>query len=148
MNATRMAVTAACFFFLAFAVPASFASDKTDVVDAVHHYVDNLDPKTIATALAMCDSEVSILDEFPPHVWHGPTACADWFKAEKAYNEKREISDEDAPLGTPQTVDINGDRAYFVAPMTYTYKQHGKPVKETATFTVTLRRTPTGWRIT
>jgi hypothetical protein len=148
MNVNRLAVIVACFFFLAFAAPASFASDKTDVVDAVHRYVDNLDPKTLDAALAMCDSEVSILDEFPPHVWHGATACADWFKGEKAYNEKVGITDEDAPLGTPQTVEVNGDRAYFVAPMIYSYKQHGKPVKETATFTVALRRTPAGWRIT
>lgn len=96
----------------------------------------------------MCDSNVSILDEFPPHEWHGPTACADWWKAHNAYNEKSGITDGDAPLGTPWTVDVTGDRAYFVAPMTYTFKQHGKLVKETAAFAVSLKRTPTGWRIT
>jgi len=53
-----------------------------------------------------------------------------------------------AALGTPWNVDITGDRAYFVAPMTYTFKQHGKPVKETASFAVSLKRTQTGWRIT
>jgi hypothetical protein len=35
----------------------------------------------------MCDSHLSILDEFPPHEWHGPTACADWWKALNAYND-------------------------------------------------------------
>jgi hypothetical protein len=89
---------------------------------------------TLETALAMCDSHVSILDEFPPHEWHGPTACADWWKAYNAYNEKNGVTDGDAPLGTPWTVDITGDRAYFVAPMTYTYKRQGKPVKEIRRF--------------
>jgi len=127
---------------------ASFASDKTDVVDAVHRYVDNLYPDKIQTAQPMCDSEVSILDEFPPHAWHGPTACADWWKGLLAYNEKSGITDGDSILGKPQTVDVAGDRAYFVAPMTYTYKQNGKSVKESASFALALRRTKSGWRIT
>src|SRR5712692_11513972 len=124
------------------------ASEKTDVEAAVHRYFDNLDKDKLETALTMCDSHVAILDEFPPHEWHGPTACADWWKALNAYNEKNGITDGDAPLGTPWNVDITGDRAYFVAPMTYTYKQHGKPVKESAAFAVALKRTQAGWRIT
>ena len=122
-----------------------FAAEKDDVIAAVHRYLDNLDKPE---SLAMCDSHVSILDEFPPHEWHGPTACADWYKALNAYNEKSGITDGDAPLGTPWTVDVTGDRAYFVAPMTYTFKRHGKPVKETASFAVSLKRAPTGWLIT
>ena len=31
-----------------------------------------------------------------------------------------------------------------MAPMTYTYKQHGKPVKESAAFAVALKRTQAG----
>ena len=54
----------------------------------------------------------------------------------------------DATLGTPWNVDITGDRAYFVAPLTYTYVQHGKTVKESASFAVALKRTSSGWRIT
>lgn len=148
MKLRRIAVPVVGFLLLAIAMPASFASDKGDVADTVKRYLDNLDPAKIQDALAMCDSEVSILDEFSPHEWHGPTACADWWKAEQTYNELSGITDEDAPLGTPQTVDVNGDRAYFVAPMIYTYKKHGKPVKETATFAVSLHRTSAGWKIT
>lgn len=128
--------------------PSAIASDKTDVVATVDRYLNNLDPGKIQTAVAMCDAEVSILDEFPPHAWHGPTACADWWNGLLAYNEKRGITDGDAKLGKTWTVDITGDRAYFVAPMTYTYKQNGKSVKETASFAVALKHTQTGWRIT
>lgn len=124
------------------------ASDAADVTAAVHRYVDNLGDKTEQIALAMCDSYVSILDEFPPHEWHGPQACAEWWDALGTYNDKNGITDGDAVLGTPWTVDVSGDRAYFVAPMTYTFKQHGKPVKESAAFAVALKRTQAGWRIT
>jgi hypothetical protein len=63
-------------------------------------------------------------------------------------NDKSGITPDGGALGTPQTVDVNGDHAYFVAPLTYTYKQRGKSIKETASFAVALRRTPAGWRIT
>ncbi len=124
-------------------------SAKADVVAVVHQFFDNLDPKTLEKALAACDSPVSILDEFPPHVWYGPTACADWWKALLAYEEMSGITDGVAKLGPPWAVDVSGDRAYFVGPTVYTYKQHGKPVQEPrAVFTVALRRTDAGWRIT
>jgi len=126
----------------------AFADDKTDVVAAVNRFLDNLGDNTLEKALSVCDSPVSIIDEFPPHEWHGPTACADWWKALNTYNEKNEITEGSATLGTPWNVDVTGDRAYYVAPMTYIYKQHGKSVKESAAFAVALKRTQAGWRIT
>jgi hypothetical protein len=150
MDFKRVAATGMTIVFaLAISSASAVASEKTDVVAAVHRYFDNLGKDTLETALAMCDSHVSILDEFPPHEWHGSTACADWWKALNAYDEKEGIAAGAAALGTPWTVDVAGDRAYFVAPATYEYKQHGKLVKEShAVFTVALRRTDAGWRIT
>jgi len=62
----------------------AIASEKTDVVAAVNQFFGNLSDSTIEKAVAVCDSPVTIIDEFPPHLWHGPTACADWWKA---YND-------------------------------------------------------------
>ena len=87
MNVNRFVVVAAVFA-LSLSSQHLFAADKEDVVAAIHQFADNLDPKTMDKALAACDSPVSIIDEFPPHVWNGPKACADWFKAYNAYNEK------------------------------------------------------------
>jgi ketosteroid isomerase-like protein len=144
-----VAIALTIVFAFILAATSAFASEKTDVVAAVHQYFDNLDNDKLQTSLAMCDSYVSILDEFPPHAWHGATACADWWKDFNAYNEKNGITDPVAALGTPWSVDVRGDRAYFVAPATYAYKQDGKPLKELhSVFTVALRRTKAGWRIT
>ena len=149
MNFRRLACTALTLVFALVISPRSaLADDKADVVAAVNRFLDNLDDATLEKAIAVCDSPVSIIDEFPPHLWQGPNACADWYKAYNAYNERNAITDTDAKLGTPLTVDVNEDRAYFVAPFTYTYKQHGKSTKETASFAVALRRTQAGWRIT
>jgi len=149
MHSKRVVAATLTIVFAVILNPRSaLASDKTDVVAAVHRFLDNLDEKTLPAALAMCDSPVSILDEFPPHEWHGPGACADWWKALVAYNEKSGITAGNATLGTPWNVDVTEDRAYFVAPMTYTYQQHGQAVKESADFAVALKRTQAGWRIT
>lgn len=144
MDLKRLATAVVTIIFaVAISAGSASAAEKDEVVAAVNQYLANLDkPET------MCDAYVSIIDEFPPHEWHGPTACADWWKAYNAYNDKSGITDTDGKLGTPLTVDVNEDRAYFVAPFTYSYKLHGKPVKETASFAVTLRKTQAGWRIT
>src|SRR5882762_2379730 len=118
------AATLTIVFTLVISPRSAVASEKTNVVAAVNRYFDNLGKDTLETALAMCDSHVSILDEFPPHEWHGPTACAAWWKALNAYDEKEGIAAGAAALGTAWTVDVTGDRAYFVGPATYDCKQH------------------------
>ena len=101
MDFKRVAATGMTIVFaLAISSASAVASEKTDVVAAVHRYFDNLDSEKLETALAMCDSHVSILDEFPPHEWHGPTACAAWWKALNAYDEKEGIVAGAAALGT------------------------------------------------
>ena len=143
------AIISAVVLMLPFASRSVLAADKDDIVAIIHQFADNLDPKTIDKALAACDSPASIIDEFPPHVWAGPTACADWVKAFGEYNHKNAITDADAKIAAPWSVDIAGDRAYAVAPATYVYKQHGKVMKELhSVFTAALRKTDAGWRIT
>ena len=148
MSLKLLTVTLMVALAVAISSRPTFASDKTEVVNAVNRYLSNLDRDKIQTAVAMCDPDVSILDEFPPYAWHGPTACADWWKGLLEYDEKSGIKNGDATLGKPWTVDVTGDNGYFVAPMTYTYKQNGKSVKESASFAVALKRTQGGWRIT
>jgi ketosteroid isomerase-like protein len=139
-------VVSAAVFMLPFTPQNLFASDKDDIVATVHQFADNLDAKTIDKALATCDSPTSIIDEFPPHVWN---SCADWAKAFGEYNDKNGVTDAVAKIGAPWSVDVEGDRAYAVAPATYTYKQNGKVMKEPhAVFTAAFRKTDSGWRIT
>lgn len=122
------------------------ATDKADVVATIHQFMDNLDPKTMDKALAACDSSTAIIDEFPPHVWN---SCGEWVKAFGEFDEKNGIVAGDVKVGAPWSVDVAGDRAYFVAPATYAFKDHGKDMKELhAVFTAALKKTDGGWRIT
>jgi len=44
-----------------------FASEKSDVEAAVHLYFENVKQQELPSALAMCDSQIFILDAIPPH---------------------------------------------------------------------------------
>ena len=124
------------------------ADDKKDVMVPINQFVDGFN-KGDAGAAAACADETSILDEFPPHEWHGSGACLKWMNDYDADAKKNGITDGLVTLGTPKHIDITGDRAYVVIPSNYTFKMKGKPVKETGSaLAFALHKGETGWRIT
>ena len=130
------------------AAPAAAADAKTEVMTTVHRMMDAFNKGDSITAMAACAEQVSILDDVPPHEWHGVGAFAQWLQDYDADARQRGITDGFVTLLAPRHVDVTGDRAYVVAPANYTYKQRGKPVKEAgSTFTVALQRSAAGWRI-
>jgi ketosteroid isomerase-like protein len=119
------------------------------VISVVHQFVDSFNKGDTKTAAAACANETSIIDEFPPHEWHGAGACAKWIADFDADSKKNGITDGSVTLAAPKHVEVNGDRAYVVIPADYAFKQKGKPVKEAGSLlTVALQKTPAGWRIT
>jgi hypothetical protein len=125
------------------------ATAKTDVMSTVTQFVNGLNTGNIKAALATCAARTSIVDEFPPHEWQGPTACSDWAHAFAAANKSQGIADGKVTVGKPWRVDVTVGRAYVVAPATYSYTQHGKRILESGSvFTVALQKTAGGWRIT
>ncbi len=150
MNFRRSAMlTLTVGLILVFAAGSAAASEQIAVMATVHQFVDGFNKGDVKSALAACASPASIIDDIPPHEWHGPTACSDWSSAYNANAKKNEITDGIVTLGTPWHVDVTGGRAYVVVPVTYTYKQKGIPVTESGSiFTVALKKVAAGWRIT
>jgi ketosteroid isomerase-like protein len=147
----RRAIVSSLLFGLACTCAGGIAraAATSDVMVTVHQFVDGFNRNDTKTALAACASPASVIDEFPPHVWQGPTACADWANAFAADAKKNGITNGIVTLGTPWHVDVSGDSAYVVVPATYSYQQHGKPIVERGSiFTVALHKTSAGWRIT
>jgi ketosteroid isomerase-like protein len=126
----------------------SAGSAAAPVMATLHQFLGGAVKGDEKSAVAACASSVSILDDFPPHVWQGPTACADWFKAFTASDDAAGVTDGAVTLGTPWRVDVTGNLAYAVVPASFSYKVHGKPVTESGNvYTAVLRKTPAGWRI-
>ncbi len=143
----------AALFAIAFAVAAAagpaVASPERDVMAVVNQFISGFNTGDFKRAVATCASPASIIDDFPPHEWHGVTACADWASAYAADAKKDGITGGRVTMGTPWRVDVTGTRAYVVVPVAFSFKDHGKPVKETgAVFTVALQRLAPGWLIT
>jgi ketosteroid isomerase-like protein len=142
-------LTLATGFILVAAAGSAVASEHAEVMAPVHQFIDGLNKGDVKTALAACDSPAVIIDDFAPHVWSGPLACADWANAFGADSKKNRITDSIVTLGKPWHIDVTGDRAYVVVPVKYTYKQNGKPVMESGSvLTVALKEVAAGWRIT
>jgi ketosteroid isomerase-like protein len=125
------------------------ASEKTDVMNVLHQFIDSFNKGDIKASLATCADQTSIIDDIPPHEWHGAGACAKWMDALVADSKKNEITDEVVTLHKARHVNVTGDRAYVVVPTDYVYKMKGTEVKELgSTITVALQKGQTGWRIT
>ena len=124
------------------------ADDKTDVMATINQFVDGFN-KGDTRATAACADQTSIIDEFPPHEWHGAGACLAWMKDYDKDAKKNAITDGVVTLGKPKHLDVDGIYAYVVIPSEYSYKKKGKPVKEKdSAFTFVLKKGPAGWKIT
>ncbi|HEY6860503.1 MAG TPA: hypothetical protein VI358_12050 [Pseudolabrys sp.] len=119
--------------------------DKIDVMRPVREFVDSFNKGDVKAA---CANQSTIIDEFPPYLWQGATACADWSNDFDAFRAKNGIVDPKITLGLGQHVDVMGDRAYVVVPAHLTFKQNGKRVSERdPILTVSLQKIADTWRI-
>ncbi len=127
----------------------AMASDQGDALAVVKQFIDGFNTGDAKAALATCASPSSVIDEFPPYHWEGPTACQDWANDNDAYNQKNGITDGKVTVGKPRHIEAIGDYAYIVLPGKFSYNLKGKPMVESgAVWTMTLRKLPAGWRIT
>jgi hypothetical protein len=125
------------------------ASDQTDVMVPIHQFVDGFNKGDTKAALAACADVTAIIDDFPPHEWHGAGACAKWANDYETNAKQEGIADGVVTLGKPRHIDVTADHAYVVIPTDYTFKQKGKPMKQTrSAFTFALQKGAAGWRIT
>jgi hypothetical protein len=144
-----MRVISIAFLVAAIAAGPAIAAEKDDVMTPVKQFVDGFNKGDVKSALAACAEQTSIIDEFPPHEWHGPGACGAWANDFDADAKKNGVTDGKVALGKPRHIDIAGDRAYVVVPTSYAYKLKGKATKETGSMlTIALQKGASGWLMT
>src|SRR3954470_12207850 len=96
-----------------------------------------------------CADPMQILDGMSPHVWQGSTAAEGWWRDALAEADHAGASGLHIGLDEPRHVDVTGDYAYVVVPVTFAYDLRGKQVIQTdALFTVALRKVGDEWRLT
>jgi ketosteroid isomerase-like protein len=143
-----MRKTAAVMAAAVFALGTANASDRTDAMAVVHNWVDAFNKGDGKTGASYCADGALIIDDFAPHVWQGPGACATWYKDYEAFAAKAQIADPSVALGKARHFDIDSGYAYLVAPTTLTFTEAGKPVTDKAIVTMSLKKGNSGWQIT
>ena len=137
---------------LAIAIAATlsaFASEETHVMATVNQFVDGFNKGDLKSAAAACADQMSIIDEFSPHLWQGAGAFSKWVDDFDADAKKNEITDGFVTLRKPRHIDVTADHAYVFIPANYAFKKQGKPAMETGSIiTIVLQKDPAGWRIT
>lgn len=122
-------------------------SDKSDAVAAVKHWAESYNKGDTKAFLAACSSQAVIIDSLPPHVWQGAGACSEWLSALQASDKQMGATDGMVTVEKPLHVDVTGDRAYVVVRAKFNDKEKGKPVEQSATWTVILQKSGSTWNI-
>ncbi len=123
------------------------ASEKTDAMAPVHRFIDGFNKGDLRSAIAACANESSVIDDFPPHQWQG-RGCEKWADGYLAIAKEEGITEARILPGEARHVDVMGNWAYVVLPVTLVFKHLGKPNKLPSMFTASLHKEPDGWRIT
>jgi ketosteroid isomerase-like protein len=115
---------------------------------AVRNYIDAFN-RGDSDGMASCFADNgSILDGMAPHLWVGPTAPSDWYRAVLAEGAHLDAGDYHATIGEPSHDNATGESAYLVAPAAMTFRLKGQQINQTgATFTFALRKHAGEWRI-
>jgi hypothetical protein len=124
------------------------AAAQSDAMATVSRFVDAFNKGDTKVVLETCSERSFIIDEFAPYAWEGADGCSRWIADYGTDATKNKITDGRVTLGQPLHVDVSADRAYIVVPVSYEYKQNGKPVRESdSILTVALHRSAGAWRI-
>ncbi len=122
-------------------------AQQAEVISVITHAVDAFNKGDTKAFASACSAETSIIDEFPPHEWHGAGACARWMSDYDTNAKQNGITDGVVTLGKPSHVDVTGDRAYVVIPSTYVWKLKGVVTREDGSaFTFAMHKEKTGWK--
>ena len=140
---TVIALAAACGLLLASNAHAGDAA----VEATIRKFGEAFNKGDTAAAKALHIAAPTIVDEVSPYFWSGPKAFDGWLadlaKAEAAAGK----TGGQVTVGTPTREVVSAHSAYVVVPSTYSVKQKGVTLRETAQMTFVLTKQPSGWKI-
>lgn len=129
------------------AAPA-FAGSSGDLTQPIGQFIKGFNTGDTKSAYAAyAPGDISIIDEFAPHLWMGPKAPQDWAADYDKHAQATGVSDGVVKFGKPFRTEVEGDIAYVIVPTVYTYKEHGKPIAEEGRMTFVLQGGAGKWKI-
>lgn len=101
----------------------------------------------LAAVGALHTANPVIIDELPPHAWHGPKAFATWAADLESFDKSRGVTEGVLATSAPTREESDGRHAYVVVPVDFAFKLKGTPVHEAASMAFALTHDKTGWKI-
>lgn len=134
-------------YALLIATPAG-AAETTDVMSVIRLWVDGFNNGDAKSASATCSNHATVIDDFPPHEWHGPGACKRWFEDFQSMSKTEGITNPRIAVEPASHTEMTKDFAYVVVPVKLSFDRKGTRVTDNGIMTVTLWSGTSGWRIT
>jgi ketosteroid isomerase-like protein len=129
-------------------VPAATSAPAQDVTAPIHQFIDGFNSGNVESAFATyAKGDITIIDEFAPHLWTGPHAAQDWAADFDKNAKATGVTDPKVTYGAATRVETKGDVAYVVMPTGYLYKEKGKPMEEKGQITVVLNKEGGVWKM-
>ena len=101
----------------------------------------------LVTGSYIAGGNIVIIDEVAPHLWTGSNANAAWLADLDKHDKAAGVTDGRVTAGAASRVEVNGENAYVVVPVTYTYKEKDKPMAQEAHMVFVLHKEGGGWKI-
>jgi len=89
------------------ATPGVATDEFTAVMSVIQNWVYCFNSGDTKSAIATCADQASIIDDFPPHEWHGAGACSKWFSDFQTMSRADGITDPAIAVGKPWHVDVS-----------------------------------------
>jgi hypothetical protein len=140
----------------ALAIPALFAAapatkhaaKPVDVPKHIKQFIDGFNKGDTKSAFAAyATGDITIIDEFAPHLWVGPHAPQDWAAEYGKHATATGVTDGNVTYGSVFVSNIEGDVAYVVLPTIYNYKEKGKAITEPGKMAFVLHLESGEWLI-
>jgi ketosteroid isomerase-like protein len=129
-------------------VPAGMAAAPADVTAPIRQFIDGFNSGDTKTAFAAyAKGDITIIDEFAPHVWMGPHAAQDWAADFDKNAKTTGVTAAKVTYSAATRTEIEGDVAYVVMPTGYVYKLKGVPMEEKGQITAVLHKEAGGWKM-
>jgi hypothetical protein len=123
----------------------ALASDTAEVKAALRHLIADSNSGNDEAFKADIAEPALFVDEYAPFHWRG--AKDGWLKVFNAYNKDNDVTAAKTTIQAFRHINVADGRAYAVLKSLFTYKQHGKPMKEPGIEVFTLTKASGQWLV-
>jgi hypothetical protein len=118
------------------------------VTAPIRQFIDGFNKGDVKSAYAAyATGDITIVDEFAPHLWTGPHAPQEWAADYEKHAQATGVTDGKVTYSKPTRIEIEGSMAYVVMPTLYVYKEHGKALQEEGQITAVLHSDAGNWKM-